>query len=64
MCEEKGKTRFRQFGFVSLIKQAPMYKIDEALFDWIDVKRPIKQMLMCKEDEALLGWIDVERPTK
>ena len=41
-----------------------MCKEDEALFDQIDVERPIKQMLMCKEDEALFDWIDVERPIK
>ena len=41
-----------------------MWKEDEALFDWIDVERPIKWTLICKEDEALLDWIDVERPTK
>ena len=30
MCEEKGKTHFRPFGFVSPIKQAPyVVKIEE-----------------------------------
>ena len=40
------------------------YEVDEALFDWIEVERPIKWMLMCEKDEALFDWIDVERPIK
>ena len=41
-----------------------MCKKDKALFDWIDVERPIKWMFMCEKDETLFGWIDVERPIK
>ena len=41
-----------------------MCKKDEALFNWINVERPIQWTLMCEEDEALFGWIDIIRPTK
>ena len=50
MCEEKGKTRFQPFGFVSPIKQAPMCeekgKTSFQLFGFVS---PIKQASMCEE---------------
>ena len=35
MCEEKGKTHFRLFGFVSPIKQAPMCEKKGKIRFWL-----------------------------
>ena len=59
MCDEKGKTRFRLFGFVSSIKQAPsMWKIEELV---VKCKTRMIKKFSClvkqsSEEKSLTVW--------